>query len=65
VGKIVSALKSDPSTAVVKIMIGGLAFSRFPELWKNLGADGFASNAADAVRLAEKWRREGDRRRVG
>lgn len=64
-GRIISDLRGDPELSGVKIMLGGLAFANAPDLWKKLGADGFASNAAEAVKLAEKWLREGDRRKIG
>jgi len=35
----------------VRIMVGGLAFNEAPELWKKLGADGYAADARSAVRL--------------
>ncbi|MEJ2514630.1 MAG: cobalamin-dependent protein [Gammaproteobacteria bacterium] len=36
----------------VKVMVGGLAFGDQPELWKTLGADGYAESASEAVDLA-------------
>jgi MerR family transcriptional regulator, light-induced transcriptional regulator len=36
----------------LQIMVGGLAFSEAPEIWRKLGADGFAADARSAVRLA-------------
>ena len=39
----------------IKIMVGGYAFLNDPELWKKIGADGSASNATEAVRLANKF----------
>lgn len=35
----------------VKIMVGGLAFSDAPEIWRKLGADGYATDALAAVKL--------------
>jgi methanogenic corrinoid protein MtbC1 len=37
-----------------KVLVGGLAFRDAPELWKQLQADGYATSAAEAIRLAEK-----------
>ncbi len=37
----------------VKVMVGGLAFRDAPELWKELGADGYAETAGEAVALAD------------
>lgn len=36
------------------IMVGGNAFSETPELWTDLGADGFADDMDEALRLAEE-----------
>ena len=33
----------------VRIMVGGLAFSDAPDLWRKLGADGYATDAVSAV----------------
>lgn len=35
----------------VRIMVGGLAFDDAPEIWRKLGADGYAPDARSAVRL--------------
>lgn len=37
--------------AAVKIMVGGSAFAESPDLWRRLGADGYAESATDAVAL--------------
>ena len=44
-----SDLKKPP-----KIMVGGLAFNQEPDAWKRIGADGYASNAAEAVAVANR-----------
>jgi MerR family transcriptional regulator, light-induced transcriptional regulator len=38
-----------------RILVGGAAFNSLPGLWKDVGADGYARNAADAIALAEAW----------
>lgn len=38
----------------VKILVGGYPFNLAPNLWKQIGADGFGSDALDAVALANK-----------
>jgi len=62
-GRIIQMLRNDPETREVKVMTGGLAFANSPDLWKKLGADGYARDAAEAVKLAEEWRSRGDRRK--
>jgi methanogenic corrinoid protein MtbC1 len=39
----------------VKIMVGGLAFYEAPELWQEIGADGYAPNATEALTLANQF----------
>ena len=39
---------------VVKIMVGGNGLNGAPELWKELGADGYAENAEDALTVADE-----------
>ncbi|HET9669600.1 MAG TPA: cobalamin-dependent protein [Casimicrobiaceae bacterium] len=47
----IAALRSDARTSGVKIVVGGYPYTRVSELWRRLGADGFAADAEDAVRL--------------
>jgi len=42
------------STRDVKILIGGNGLSQKPDYWRQIGADGHATNARDAVRLANQ-----------
>jgi methanogenic corrinoid protein MtbC1 len=37
-----------------KILVGGSPFNLYPELWQKIGADGFASNAEQAVVVANQ-----------
>lgn len=36
----------------VKVLVGGHSFNRTPDLWKKIGADGFAADAATALVVA-------------
>jgi MerR family transcriptional regulator, light-induced transcriptional regulator len=36
----------------VQVMVGGLAFNDTPDIWRRLGADGYAPDARAAIRLA-------------
>lgn len=51
---LIDAIRSDEGCKDVKILVGGYPFNIAPELWRQLGADGSASNAEDAIRLAER-----------
>lgn len=55
VEEMIRAIRSSPSTpADMKILVGGYPFRVAPELWIQVGADGFASGAQDAVEIANK-----------
>lgn len=38
-----------------RILVGGKPFNSIPDLWKDVGADGFACDAAGAIEVAESW----------
>ena len=38
----------------LKVMVGGLAFSHAEDIWREVGADGFASDAAEALTVANR-----------
>ena len=42
----------------MKIMVGGLSLLNNRQLWRSLGADGFAPDAEGALELADSWWRE-------
>jgi MerR family transcriptional regulator, light-induced transcriptional regulator len=49
---LIQAIKSEPSLHQVKILVGGRAFNESPDVWKTIGADGYATDAEQAVLLA-------------
>jgi methanogenic corrinoid protein MtbC1 len=51
---IIRSLRADPGTATTTIIVGGYPFSIVPDLWKRVGADAMAVNAADAVDVANR-----------
>ena len=53
VREMIAAIRRDAVTSRVKIMVGGYPFNVAPDLWKQIGADGFAQNASSAVETAE------------
>ncbi|MCX7678493.1 MAG: cobalamin-dependent protein [Spirochaetes bacterium] len=56
--RIIARVKKDSSMRNMKIIVGGLAFLSFPNLWKDIGADAFGENAKEAVKKAnEFWSR--------
>ena len=44
----------------IKIMVGGNGLRGAPELWKDVGADGYAPNAQEALDLAAQFLASGD-----
>jgi len=38
-----------------RILVGGPPFNSLPGLWKDVGADGYAPDAAGAVAVAAEW----------
>jgi methanogenic corrinoid protein MtbC1 len=53
--QVIRIIKEDQETRDIKIMVGGLAFNGMPELWQNLGADGYAANADCALPILNDW----------
>lgn len=49
----IAAIRGDAATRAIKIMVGGYPFNVAPDLWKEIGADGYASDAARAIETAE------------
>jgi methanogenic corrinoid protein MtbC1 len=39
----------------VKIMVGGRAFNGDKNLWKSIGADGYSSDAVQAINVANEF----------
>jgi MerR family transcriptional regulator, light-induced transcriptional regulator len=48
----VRALRANQETHDLRIMVGGHVFNREPDLWREIGADGYARDAEDAVAVA-------------
>jgi methanogenic corrinoid protein MtbC1 len=52
---IIAAIRSEKNLNHVKILVGGAPFNDEPTLWQSIGADGYAKDAEEAVRMAEKF----------
>ncbi len=48
----IDKVKNSSEGKDVKIIVGGYPFNKRPELWKKVGADGFAKDAVEAVETA-------------
>lgn len=51
--ELIQRLRSDERCGNVKIIAGGYVFQERPELWRTLGADGGAGDAAEAVAIGK------------
>ena len=54
ISEVIDALRADSRTAGTKVIVGGYPFILAPELWRRVGADGSAGDAAAALELAER-----------
>lgn len=61
VRELIKSIRTTDSTKNVKIMVGGYPFNIEPELWREIGADAYSSNADEAVAVAEKLVSEANR----
>jgi methanogenic corrinoid protein MtbC1 len=51
VGELIQHVRQDKGCAHTKVLVGGPAFRSAPDLWSELGADGSAVSATEAVKL--------------
>ncbi|SDW18412.1 Methanogenic corrinoid protein MtbC1 [Paenibacillus sp. PDC88] len=54
VRELIVQVRNHPSTARVKILVGGMPFNTVSMLWKEVGADGYAEDAKGAIALANR-----------
>ena len=50
-GELIEQVRQDEKCAKTKVLVGGPPFESVPDLWSELGADGSAVSATDAVNL--------------
>jgi MerR family transcriptional regulator, light-induced transcriptional regulator len=55
VADLIAAVRATPTGQRVRILIGGRLFNAAPDLWRSLGADGYAGNAEEALVVAGRW----------
>ena len=51
---LINAIREDEACRNVKILVGGYAFNLDSQLWKRVGADGYAKDAVGAVNLLDQ-----------
>ena len=54
-GRTIAAIRKEGELRNTRIMVGGPAFLFASDLWKQMGADGIASDGESAVALARSW----------
>ncbi len=59
VASLVAQLRADEATRAVPIMVGGYPFNVDEDLWRRLGADGYASDAEQAVLMGNTLAQRG------
>ncbi|MCB2356715.1 cobalamin-dependent protein [Clostridium estertheticum] len=52
---LITAIRNLKDFSDVKIIVGGRLFNRDKNLWKSVGADGYSSNADEAVKIANEF----------
>jgi MerR family transcriptional regulator, light-induced transcriptional regulator len=55
VQQVIDVIREDPEIRDIKIIVGGNAFNRSPLAWKRIGADGYATDADSATKIACDW----------
>jgi methanogenic corrinoid protein MtbC1 len=56
VRQLILALRGSNIAPLPKILVGGHAFRLAPELWRDVGADGFAKDSLETIELLKRWR---------
>lgn len=51
---LIAAVRADPACKNVKIMVGGYPFNLEPELWQQVGADGYSRDAQQAIDVSNQ-----------
>lgn len=54
VRRAIEAIRERPECAATPILVGGYPFNVASDLWKEIGADGYAATAAEVVNLVER-----------
>lgn len=54
VADVIRHVRARPELVDMKVLVGGRAFRNAPDLWRTIGADGYAANADELLALAEQ-----------
>lgn len=50
--KLIQEIRMYPETTDVKVIVGGYAFSLFPDMWEKIGADAFTTTTDEIIKIA-------------
>jgi methanogenic corrinoid protein MtbC1 len=56
VRQLILALRGSNIAPLPQILVGGHVFRLAPELWRDVGADGFAKDSLETIELLKSWR---------
>ena len=54
IADVIAAVRCEPATCEIPVLVGGTPFRLVPDLWKVVGADGMAATASGAVAAANR-----------
>ncbi len=60
VAQLIESVRETDVGQRTKILVGGYPFNVAPNLWKDIGADGYAPDAEGAIAIANQWKQAGD-----
>lgn len=55
VEEVIQAVRTSPLSTTLKILVGGYPFNSAPDLWEQVGADGWGVDASSAIAVANQW----------
>jgi methanogenic corrinoid protein MtbC1 len=55
VENLIATVRASADSNRVKVLVGGYPFNVEPELWKRVGADGYAADASEAIAVASRF----------
>lgn len=54
VADVIKLVRRSPKVGQTRVLVGGHPFNQIPDLWKQIGADGYASDAQSALSIASQ-----------
>jgi methanogenic corrinoid protein MtbC1 len=51
---VIALLRTSPDIGQTIVLVGGYPFNQVPDLWMQVGADGYAADAQGALRVAHR-----------